>query len=445
MARDPAVHGFLRGSAGAASRARIFRLLQFSLLMWAAVYLVLVAMTGHTYFRSIAFGIALIFAVWLIVGAWLSDAEPIPRPDGYLLAAIAAWAGWSVASLLWTIHPDYTRSELGTEIVWGLATATIFYVAVRSAHAFRILLATAIGICAVLAVLAAVELLGASAVDTERALIRSHGGVGAYSTYLVLVIPLLPLLLLPSPSGFGNHGLAGASALAILALLLFAARLTENRMVWIALAAAAVVAAVLCAWRWRHRLARAPWRWTGMLLALLLILAALFIDAVGHRARTDFAPGAPVASTLTEDPRFVLWTHTFERIRERPWLGYGFGKSILHDELRGTLGNPMLAHAHNLFVSQWVQTGFVGVLTLLGLLAALAWRYGTFARSGDGTLAALGICGLTLLAAFVVKNITDDFLVRPNSKEFWALNALLIGYGIRRVRIADGTAGRPPG
>jgi O-antigen ligase len=444
MARDPAVHGFLRGSAGAASRARIFRLLQFSLLLWAAVYLVLVAMTGHTWFRSIAFGIALIFALWLIVGARLSDAEPIPAPDGYLLAAFAAWAGWSAASMLWSIHPDYTRSELGTEIVWGLATATIFHVAVRTPAAFRVLLTTAIGICAVLAVLAGVELLGAGAVDSERALVRSHGGVGAYSTYLVLVIPLVPLLLLPPPSGFGNRAAVGAIALAILALLLFAARLTENRMVWIALAAAAVMAAVLCAWRWRHRLVRAPWRWTALLLAVLLVLAALFIDAVGHRARTDFAADAPVASTLAEDPRFVLWTHTFERIRERPWLGYGFGKSILREELRATLGNPMLAHAHNLFVSQWVQTGAIGLFTLVGLLAALAWRYGAFARSADGTLAALGICGSTLLAAFVVKNMTDDFLVRPTSKEFWALNALLIGYGIRRVRMA-GAAARPPG
>jgi O-antigen ligase len=432
--RDPAVHGFLRGSAGAGSRARIFRLLQFSLLVWASVYLVLVAMTGHTYLRSVAFGIALIFAVWLTLGSWLSDAEPVPAPDGYLLAAILAWAGWSAASVLWSVHPEYSLAELGTEVVWGLATIMIFYVAVRTARAYRVLLTTAIAICALLAVLAAFELLGPDAVETDRALVRSHGGVGAYSTYLVLVIPLLPLLLLPPPSGYGSRVRVIVPVVALLGLLLFAARLTENRMVWIALAAAALLAAVLCSWRWRARLERSPWRWTAILVALLLIFTALFIDAAEERARTDFAPGAPVARTLAEDPRFVLWTHTFERIRERPWLGYGFGKSILREELRSTLNNPMLAHAHNLFVSQWAQTGAIGVITLLGLLAAIAWRYLSFARSADGTLAALGICGLTLLAAFLVKNMTDDFLVRPTSKEFWAINAMLIGHGIRRVR-----------
>jgi len=33
----------------------------------------------------------------------------------------------------------------------------------------------------------------------------------------------------------------------------------------------------------------------------------------------------------------------------------------------------------------------------------------------------------------VTKSMTDDFLVRPTSKEFWAFNALLVGYGMRRL------------
>ena len=96
----------------------------------------------------------------------------------------------------------------------------------------------------------------------------------------------------------------------------------------------------------------------------------------------------------------------------------------------------MLAHAHNLFVSQWLQTGAIGVAALCALLLALAWRYAAFLRAADGMLAAIGLAGLAMLAMFVVKNLTDDFMIRPTSKEFWALNALLIGYGIRRERAA---------
>jgi hypothetical protein len=138
-----------------------------------------------------------------------------------------------------------------------------------------------------------------------------------------------------------------------------------------------------------------------------------------------------------DDPRFVLWQHTFERIGERPWTGFGFGKSIPRTELQNELGDPMLAHAHNLFVSQWLQTGAIGVAALAALLIALAWRYGTFMREADGTLAAIGLVGLVVLVMFVIKNLTDDFMIRPTSKEFWALNALLIGYGIRRARAGN--------
>ena len=32
----------------------------------------------------------------------------------------------------------------------------------------------------------------------------------------------------------------------------------------------------------------------------------------------------------------------------------------------------------------------------------------------------------------MIKNLTDDFLFRSNAKEFWALSAMLLGYGMRR-------------
>ena len=122
---------------GAYVRARVWRLLRFSLLFWACAYFALVASSGHTYFRSFAFGLALLFALWLIVGAVVSDGEAIPVPDGYLLVAIAAWALWSLASATWSIHPAYSKAEIGTEVGWGVLTAVIFYVAARTDHAFR--------------------------------------------------------------------------------------------------------------------------------------------------------------------------------------------------------------------------------------------------------------------------------------------------------------------
>jgi O-antigen ligase len=413
-------------------RARVFALLRWSLLCWACTYFALFAISGQTLLRSVAFGFALLLAVWLVLGTIFYDNEPIPLPDAGLGLGVAMWAAWSMASLTWSIRPEYTRSELGTEIGWGLATAAVFFVAARSGPALRALVATAVGAATLLAALAVGTALAAGGFHAQQALTRAHGGAGHFSTYIVLALPLLPLLALPGPVGFGRSRRTVAALAVALLLLLFAARLTENRMIWVSLAAAALAAAALSAWRWRGRRNAASWRWTGALVALLLVLSGLFVDAAIQRTRTDFKPDTTLAQALADDPRLLLWERTIEQIRERPWTGFGFGKSILREELQASLGDPLLAHAHNLFVSRWLQTGAVGVATLVALLAAIAWRYGVFLRAADRTLAVVGLAGLTMLVAFVVKNLTDDFMIRSTGKEFWALNAMLIGYGIRR-------------
>ena len=421
----------------AAMRLRVFAFLEFSLVAWACIYLALVAVSGLTYGRSFAFGFALAFALWLALGAIFYEAEPVPIPEAWLWVPILAWAGWSAASCFWSMHPAYSRAEVGTEIGWGLCTAFVFYVAVRGGRSFRAVTTTAVVVAVGLAIVAIHAVLLRAGADPEKMLAHFHGGVGAFSTWLVLVVPLLPMLLAPRPLGFGTGPVAVACVTSSFILLLVAARATENRMIWLAFGVGFVVAAALAAWRWRMRLARAPWRWAAVLIGLLVVVGVLFVDAAMQRARVDHRPDTSVAQTLAEDPRIALWQATFERIGERPWAGFGFGKSILRAELQDELRDPMLAHAHNLFVSQWLQTGVIGVAALCAVLLALAWRYAAFLRASDGTLAAIGITGLVMLAMFLTKNLTDDFLIRPTSKEFWALNALLLGYGIRKERLAS--------
>lgn len=421
-------------SRAVALRLRVFAFLEFSLAAWACIYFALVAVSGATYGRSFAFGFALAFAIWLCLGAIFYEAERVPLPDAYLVAAILAWAGWSAASYFWSVRPELSKAEIGTEVGWGLCTAFVFYVAVRGAVSFRAVATTAVAVAAALSAIAVHTVLLRTGVDPEKALSGLHGGVGAFSTYLVLVVPLLPLLLAERPVGYGTGRVAQAGVAILFVLLLVGARATENRMVWLALAAGFVVMASLAGWRWRTRLVHGLWRWAAALVLLLVVVGALFVDAASQRARVDLRPDASVAQAIAGDPRIALWQYTFERIGERPWLGFGFGKSILRDEMQDELKDPLLAHAHNLFASQWLQTGAVGVAALCALLVALAWRYAAFLRASDGTLAAIGLAGLAMLAMFVTKNLTDDFMVRPTSKEFWALNAFLVGYGIRRER-----------
>ena len=120
-----------------------------------------------------------------------------------------------------------------------------------------------------------------------------------------------------------------------------------------------------------------------------------------------------------------------ERIGDRVWQGYGFGRRIQAEEIANDLADLQLSHAHNLFMSQWLQTGAVGLTLFAAMLVAIAATFIRYVRARDDVLAFLGIVGLSVLTGFVVKNITDDFLFRSNAKEFWALIAILVGLGTR--------------
>jgi len=410
--------------------------LRQSLLVAAGAYLALLPTNALTFVRSTAFGTAALFAVLLVARSVRGAGAHLAPPGRAVPLAIGAWAAWSTASLAWSVHPALSGGELRREVAWTLLTMATFYVAGSDADGFRRLVATALAAFAVAALSALGLALATGAWDPGL----WHAGAGAYSTYVVLMAPLLLTLLAPRPAGFANGWQSRIAGLALLGLLLATARLTENRMVWVALAVVFATASALGTLRWHATLARAPLRWLAPLVALLLVLGALFVDVARDRAALHFPPHTSVRETLERDPRIALWDYTAARIAERPLAGHGFGKSILETELRAALHDPLLSHAHNVFVSQWLQTGAVGLFAFVAMLAALAWRYARFLRSPDDTLACVGIIGISMLAGFVVKNLTDDFFIRSSAKEFWALSAMFLAFG---ASLEGNRTGRP--
>jgi len=100
---------------------------------------------------------------------------------------------------------------------------------------------------------------------------------------------------------------------------------------------------------------------------------------------------------------------------------------------------PALLHGHNTLVDVALELGAAGLAAFVAMLLALLWEYRSFLA--DRELAPLGIMGIALIAGFVVKNLTDDFLHRHNALVFWALNGMLLGLAqAARSRSPDGTA-----
>jgi O-antigen ligase len=397
------------------------------LLGFAAAYLALLPTNAATFAHSVAFAGAIALTLCMIGFGQRERSARIPPPGWSIGLPLLAWALWSLASQAWSIDPGYSETQLEREVGDSLAAMLVFYVAARDARSFRTLCAAALASFAVLALLA----IGMQVIQGAWNAGRWHHGVGAWSTWTVLVAPLLFALIAPRPAGFGNSERSVAAGLVLLALMVVTDRMTDNRIVWVALAGTFGAASLAAALRWPHTFVRTPVRWIAPLLAIILVLAVAFTDAVRERVADSYPPQTSVAASIERDPRIVLWESIVDRIEARPWVGYGFGRRILAGPLARELGDPLLAHAHNAFASQWLQTGAIGMLAFAAMLAAALLRYIRFVRSRDDTLAFVGVVGIALVTGFILKDLTDDFLFRSNAKEFFALCAMLLGYGMR--------------
>jgi O-antigen ligase len=398
------------------------------LLAFAAGYLFLLPTNALRFVHSVMFAGAGICAIIAFALAWRNSVTRVPLAGPSILVPLFVWAAWSVASLAWSLDPRYSRGQLSREVLDSLLVMFMFYMAARDAKSMRILVGAALASFAALSLLA----IGMNQLLGTWDAGRWHQGVGPWSTWVVLVAPFMFALIAPPPAGFGGGVRMVVTGLALLALLVATARMTDNRVVWIALVAVFATASLAAALRWPQTFTRTPVRWVAPLAVMLLVLALAFADVLEERAGENAAHD--VATSIERDPRLTLWEHVIELIGERPIHGYGFGRRILAERLTTETGNPLLAHAHNVFASQWLQTGAIGALAFTAFLVALALRYLRFVRSRDDTLAFVGVAGLALLAGFIAKDITDDFLFRSNAKELWAMTAMLLGYGMRRER-----------
>ena len=398
------------------------------LLGFAAAYLFLQPTNAATFAVSVTFGAAALCALGAFALAWRNPEARIPFAGSAILVPLGVWTLWCTASLAWSIDPHYSRGQFSREIVDNLLVMFVFYVAARDGASVRVLIGAALASFAFFAALAIAMQLVTGTWDAGRL----HHGVGEWATWAVIVAPFLFALIVPPPAGFGGGRRPLAAGLALLALMIATAKMTESRAVWVALAAVFATVSIVAGLRWPQTFVRTPLRWLAPLAVLLVVLGLALADTLEDRA--DLAAKGNVAMSLERDPRLELWGYLAQRVETRPLIGYGFGRRILASELVSETGDALLAHAHNVFISQWLQTGAVGMLAFVAFLAGLAYRYLRFARSRDDTLAFVGVAGLAVLAGFVAKNLTDDFLFRSNAKELWATTAFLLGYGVRRER-----------
>jgi O-antigen ligase len=345
--------------------------------------------------------------------------------------ALLAWFLLAPLSLAWTRDMSYTLAEIRAETLYGALAFVVFFMLASDPARWR---AWCIALLAgTLATLVAKTVQQSAGLALWRH--SPDGGPGAFSTHLVLVAPLLVALVGAPPWGFRRGAASLAAALVGLVAAAWTTRepwTTPNRIVWIAFASVFLVA--IAAGRVARVFDEAALPALRRVAAIGGIAIAIgFVASIAAKNERFFRDDPSITASVDQDLRPRLWGVGLDAWKAAPWLGHGFGREILAEkflpETPVGVNHPPVRQAHNVFVNIAVQVGFVGLATFVALLALLARHYASLlARPGA---AVLGAIGLALLAGFVTKNLTDDFMHRHNAQVFWALNGMLLGFAGR--------------
>jgi O-antigen ligase len=390
------------------------------LTAWTAALFLAVSMFGSSVALRL---LLLLMAAALALAAVLRNGGTLQRlPPVWL--PFCAWAVWAALSLVWSIEPERSLKELRNEMFYAALALWACFIGAQVRQAAKIMMPTiaagAVAVCAVAVyhfTIAMYYLQG----DFTRYLSGWHGGPGAHSSVLLVLLPLgLMTVWYAAEKRVRWLALAG---IAISLLFLASAYTTLNRAVFLAMGVQLAMMAGLVVLRQHGFSKRAIGRAAviGMLFLATAAVAVLYLQ--GRRVELG-------GRQLEADTRLLLWPKVFSLISERPWTGYGFGRGLLREPLGQVLGtqDPNLWHAHNLVLEALLQLGVPGLMLLLWLLGATV-RVGWLAsRKDDRRTAACGIALVAIVAGMIVRNMTDTLFVRQSALLYWGVVAVLLAW-----------------
>jgi O-antigen ligase len=397
--------------------------LRVAALVCASLFVVALPFNHTTALRLITLGLAAAFT--FASGGWRVAGE-LP-----LRASWAAWAGIAALSLVYAHDPLDSFGEFRNEVVYAfLAYATWFALTRHRDGTAWLVRALVTAVAGALVVGISVFVSGRPWFD-----LGDFGDVGSLTTFLITVLPVLLLFALRSAPRSG----ARAGAVVLVAGCLAAGFLTLNRIFWLAAAAEIIIFSLFSMRHWKSR-RRGVSMLTGVAVVAGLALAQVLLAS--HSRIALSAPGTDLLDFLVDDPRGDLWRFAVERIAEHPWVGAGIGKWSMRGAFDAHFHNTLRLHAHNVFLNRALETGLPGLAAFVVLLGSIVAGFWRLACSGDARTAAIGAAGLALVVGVIVKNLTDDFLVRQNALLFWSLTGAALGTTSSRHGRLPGTRNR---
>lgn len=171
----------------------------------------------------------------------------------------------------------------------------------------------------------------------------------------------------------------------------------------------------------------------GIVLAVGVIASALISPDTNNTTQDFTIPF--IGKIIEPSVRVLLWENTLETIRQYPWLGIGTGVDVADVHYYALSGGlQVLTDAHNMWLNIWAQTGLLGLVSLVILLAYLLKQCRFRLTDGDdGQYIRLGL-SCAFVGAFLYQGLAGSF---EDTRHLWVLIGLLAAsatYGMFQPR-----------
>jgi exopolysaccharide production protein ExoQ len=333
----------------------------------------------------------------------------------------------AVVSTAWSVDPATTLRR--SFALFGTTLFGLYLAARYNVRGMLKLLATALGIAAVMSVVAAVA-LPAYGLDTG---VYSTNWRGVYSQKNnlgeIMVVATIAFLLVWRTAerrrwlALGGAGLCGA-------LVLLSGSKTGLGVLILLFALAGLFRAL-------------RWSYTVAIPALIGVTFVAGVAGVWFLANAEgILTSLGKDATLTG--RTPMWAAILDMVARRPWLGYGYsafwgGMDSAAAPVFRAIG-WVTPHAHNGYLDVMVQLGIAGLTLFLAGLWIAAYNA---VRDLRATPTADGLWAPLFLTFMILYNITETTLLQQNNI-YWALyTATVFSWLVQRERHAAAVAGAP--
>ncbi|VAW84488.1 hypothetical protein MNBD_GAMMA16-1620 [hydrothermal vent metagenome] len=387
---------------------------QYRILIAPSIFLFILPFTHTVALRLSMLGIAFLTALYI----WHKEEHPsLPLKLPLLLTALI-----SLASVFWAIDPSYSFGEVKNELGYTFLAFFTFFILTKSDRELRVF-----GGALLVGTIVMISLgLGAYLMEGRWNETGYQGGVHDFSTYVVFMIPVLIFACF-----YTKRLYCRLTIIALTSLLIVAGYFTLQRIMWPGIAVVLLtVSVLLIAASSLHKIIKIT---SG--IVVLFICIALLPVGLTAKNNTPYTSLSGMYDVIKNDPRVDgIWGASITGIEQAPLLGVGYGRRSFvkaYPELKVDLG----WHTHNIILDKTVQTGIIGAIIFTFLMACIIRQFWlAFRASLSREMLLLSLCGIALVLAMLIVNMTNHSFVRHSSLLFWSLLGISLGYSFRQKK-----------